>query len=402
MQSPSRSTWIALALALLGLAAWGGRRWLDAARERAPQDPPLPPSVGPAPAERLERREVAPSSPEARPPEVAGVPAGEGGHLAELNNQAVAALERGELDEALALLEQCVAADPLQAVFARNLAETLTRLAVREHERIRPCEPCLEQLSRAVELAPERADLAKLLERWKREAQTEADFHRVQSQHFELAHEVWRGGLLDRSADLLEALELHYAELAALFDVRPAEAGRPRIPVSLYRPAEFSRITGLAEWAGASFDGVIRAPVAEERDLGPAFDELLRHELIHAFVRESGGRAVPGWLNEGLAQWFQRTPQVELERARLALRGGELIALERMEGPLTGLSESALVARAYAQCLAFCAFIDREYGRPVLLAMVAGCSNSTSAGATFERWTSTRLSEALARFAAEL
>jgi len=321
--------------------------------------------------------------------------------FARLNADAIAALEAGELERAVELLERCVAGEPDEPIFRRNLAEALARLAVRDHERIRPCAACIDTLARAVELAPEREALAALLERWRRELQTESEFQREQSMHFELAYEVWRGQLLDRAADLLEALEGHYVDLALIFGVRPAEQGRPRIPVSLYRPAEFSNITGLAEWTGASYDGVIRAPIADGREVGAAFDEVLRHELIHAFVRELGGRTTPGWLNEGLAQWFQRAPAAELSRARTALRGATRIDLARLEGPLTKL-DAANAALAYAQSLAFCAWIERQYGREVLVAMVAGCAQKTRVDATFEEWTRVALPEAFRMFADEV
>lgn len=384
-------------LVLAVWAAWMVSRWSTRPEAPPPVEPALQPEAPPPP---VVRREVE-SAPLPRT-STARVRASAGDELAAKNNQAIEALEAGELERAVALLEECHAADREQAVFRRNLAEALTRLAVREHERVRPCVACLAQLERALELAPERDDLVALLERWRSEAQTEEDFHRIQSVHFELAHEVWREALLDRSADLLQALELHYVELAALFDVRPAEQGRPRIPVSLYRPAEFSRITGLAEWAGASFDGVIRAPLAEGVDPGPAFDELLRHELIHAFVREAGGRDVPGWLNEGLAQWFQPGAEAELGRARQGLRGRELIELGLLRGSLSKLADAQRVALAYAQSLAFCAWIEREHGRAVLLAMVAQCRTGAGVEATFASWTRAELAAEFERFGAGL
>lgn len=387
-----------VAVVTLAAAAWLALRWSSRAEPPRAEAPP-PIEAPPAPAPVI-RREVD-ATPSPREP-LARVRASTGDDLAAKNNQAVELLEAGELERAVALLEECHAADTEQPVFRRNLGEALARLAVREHERTRPCVECLALLERALEVAPDREDLATLLERWRREAQTEESFHRVQSVHFELAHEVWRETLLDRSADLLQSLELHYVELAAIFDVRPAEQGRPRIPVSLYRPAEFSRITGLAEWAGASFDGVIRAPLAEGVDPGPAFDELLRHELIHAFVREAGGRDVPGWLNEGLAQWLQPSAEVELARARESLRGRELIALERLRGTLSKVGDVDAVSLAYAQALAFCAWIEREHGRAVLLAMVAQRRGGASVESTFESWTRAELSREFERFASGL
>lgn len=396
----SASAWVFLAVLAVGaVGLWG---WFST-RPSAPLEPPET-IVAPSDAWSVHRREAPTSAPPsvAQPPLAALAKAPASSRFAQLNNEAVAALEQGELEHAVALFDQCVEGDPAEPVFRRNLAEALTRWAVRDHESVRPCPACVERLERACSLAPDREDLPRLLERWRRELETEGEFHRVSSVHFELAYEVWRGKLLDETANVLDALEHDYVELAAIFGVRPAENGRARIPLSLYRPAEFSNITGLAEWAGAAYDGVIRAPVSDDEALDDAFDELLRHELIHAFVRELGGRTVPGWLNEGLAQLFQGDPRVELARARTALRGAELIDLARLAGALTSLADRQQVSLAYAQSLAFCAWLEQQYGRPVLVAMVEGCAAGRSAEATFRQWSSVELGEAFGHFADSL
>jgi hypothetical protein len=74
--------------------------------------------------------------------------------------------------------------------------------------------------------------------------------------------------------------------------------------------------------------GALRRPRLE-RLRGP-----LAHELAYAYVRRVSRDRAPGWLHEGLAQWWEgkRMPPGEL---RAALAGRTLRTLSEMEGSLS-------------------------------------------------------------------
>ena len=398
MRTPSL---IALFLAVSATAAATGY-WFA---RREPAMRAVPSELAPAPPLTSERREVpidasdaaaaattAPATPRAVRP---------GSAMAGRNDEAIAALERGEFDLAVALFEECLAAAPEEPVFRSNLAEALVRRAYRQHEAVRPCEPCVKDVERAVELAPARVELVRLVERWRAELETEREFLRDRSVHFELSYDGWRQRLLDAAPDVLAELELHYADLALVFAVSPGERGAPRIPVVLYRREEFARITGLSEWAGGSFDGTIRVPIAEERSLDPALSALLRHELVHAFVRAVAGEKVPAWLNEGLAQWLARDPVAELELARRRLAGKQLLPFERLEQAFASLAEPEIPV-AYGQATLAVAYLERHFGREALIATLRGCREGRGAAAAFEEWSHVALRLALEDFAADL
>ena len=384
---------LVVALGAGAAGAWWARR------DEAPRAPER--RSDPAPLAAV-RREAPVSEPAAAPQPELPRTVSPGSRLAALNDEAIAALERREFDRAVELFEQCHAAAPAEKVFRGNLAEALVRRAIDLHERQRPCERCVEDLARAVELAPERDGLARLLERWRAELETEQEFLRDRSVHFELSYDGWRQSLLDAAPDVLAELELHCADLALVFALWPGENGARRIPVVLYRREEFARITGLSEWAGGSFDGTIRVPIAEGRALDPALSALLRHELVHAFVREaSGGDKVPAWLNEGLAQWLARDPSADVAAARKRMAGRPLVPLEKLERPFAALSEPE-IPFAYAEALLFTAFLERNYGRESLLAMVRGIGAGERAAAAFEAWSRVPLALAFEDFEAEL
>jgi hypothetical protein len=186
---------------------------------------------------------------------------------------------------------------------------------------------------------------------------------------------------------ILNELEDAYRDLAYRLAISPVEDGRPRIAVVLYPREGFHSITGLGEWAGGAFDGTVRVPVGDFTKEEQGMKRVLRHELVHAFVRESGGPAVPGWLNEGLAQWLEPDAAHAIAQARKKISGTELFPFERMQGTLASWTDQDEIVRAYAQSLVMVDYIASEYGESVLYEMIAGCKTKVAPEATFERAT---------------
>lgn len=310
-----------------------------------------------------------------------------GSRFASLNNQAIETLNQGEVDKAIGMFEECHAGEPAEDVFQRNLAEALARRAVRDYEAQHPCQDCIDDLERAVVLAPAREDIAKLLDHWKKEAELEKDYWRESSQHFDLAYDGEKRELVWGSGRILNELEDAYRDLVDRFGIAPVEDGRPRIAVVLYPREGFHSITGLGEWAGGAFDGTVRVPVGDFTQEERGMKRVLRHELVHAFVRESGGPAVPGWINEGVAQWLEPDSAHAVAQARKKMSGGELFPFERMQGTLASWTDQEEIVRAYAQSLVMVDYIAREYGESVLFEMIRGCKAKVAPEATFEQAT---------------
>ena len=331
-----------------------------------------------------------------------GPPGSPTAEWAEKNRRAIAHLEAGELDEAVALFEECHAAMPDEDVFARNLAEALVRAAVRDHEELRPCEHCVEWVERAFALDPSREDLQRLADRWRTEEETERDFWRESSQHFDLAYDGSRDEILWGSHRILAELEEAYTDLGEQFGRYPVEEGRPRISVVLYRREGFDALTGLGDWAGGAFDGTVRVPVGDFELEESRLRRILRHELVHAFVRAVGGPRVPGWLNEGLAQWLEEGRAAAVEVASERLRGAELFSLDQLEGSLASWKDEEAIGLAYAQSLLFCDYLARNYGERVVFGMVEGCAEGTSPAELFEQRTRVALAVVLGDLAEDL
>lgn len=383
--------WALLFVALAGALAW--KFW---PREVVLPEPP--PAVTPPVIERGVRRAAAVTAPERLEDE-----------WTKKNAEAIRLLNDGALEEAVALFAECVAGDPSERVFQANLAEALARLARVEYEDVKTRPQAIEHLEQAVGLAPDRSDLAELLARWKAEAEVVGDFWTDRSAHFRLSYDGDREELLGRGYDLvLRTLEDAYAEFADLFGVRPAEGGEPPIEVVLLRRDEFSKLTGLGHWAGGAYDGRIRVPVSdldkEERQLV----RVLRHELVHAFIQEAGGRGVVGWLNEGIAQLLEepagapRAAVIAEARERAQSDQIPFRSLEELGGTLASLGSVEEIRAAYVQSLAFVAWIEHWYGERVLFEMVSACRGGDSVQETFEARTRVSLEKALEDLAQDL
>jgi hypothetical protein len=146
----------ASAVALAGAVGWYGGRLLE--REPDPAAAATP-ADDTAPAVRATGRVPAPGADTAHGAAHAPRELDEGGGgraWVERNRESIAALEAGLLDEAVAGFEACLEALPDEPVLRANLAEALVRKAVRDQEELRPCEHCVELLTRALELAPAR------------------------------------------------------------------------------------------------------------------------------------------------------------------------------------------------------------------------------------------------------
>ena len=395
-----RALVVASAVAALVVAAAIWRPWESSRPPAAAPSAEVP--IEPVePRRSSSRRPILPLRTESVVPAAPGVEV----RWANLNREAITALESGDLQKAVELFDQCRVAVPQEPVFARNEAEALARLAVREDESGNAAERALaiEHLARAAELAPERTDIARRLEQVRRLAQSEEGFTTEISDHFELSYDGERTDLLWSAFEIVKVLEIAYQDLGELFGMWPVEGGRPRIRVVLYRKSGFHEATGMGHWAAGVFDGSVRVPVEDLGREKSTLERVLRHEIAHAFVRESGGNLVPGWLNEGLAQWLEPRDIVdrarEIEDARARLAGKTLIPLEKLQGTLSELEGEEAVALAYTQSLALCGWIDRNYGERVLFEMVAASRTKDGWRATFRDRTGLEIDAALAELA---
>jgi hypothetical protein len=394
------------ALSLAGTLALCATGWLVLRRPPPVEKPPVAhvePEPDPDPPSH--RVAIAPIAPIPTERPAAAPAAGVDPRWAAMNRDAIDSLEKGELEKAVGLFDQCRSAVPTEPIFAANLAESLARLSLVEYERggEHDRELALEHLKHASELAPSRADIKRRLEQLERLSQSEKGMWTEVSEHFELSYDGERADLAWSSNEITQVLESAYLEFGDLFGRLPVESGRSKIRVVVYKKQGFHDATGIGHWAGGLYDGAIRVPLENLRGERAELERVLRHEIAHAFVAESGGKSVPGWLNEGLAQFLEAGSTAarsrEVDAARKRLQGKQLIPLERLTKNLSEIKDAQEIGSAYAESLALIAFVEQAYGERVLYDMVAGCKKPTSCEATFKSRTGVELAQAVADLA---
>jgi tetratricopeptide (TPR) repeat protein len=381
--------------------------WSRRAPEPAPQHSTTQPSFAAPELSEAEapRRELGAIESRKNPAQAgSGVPL----ELARRNSEGIDALELGELARAIALFEGCLAARPDEKIFAENLAEALARKSNLDFDSADDEEraQALLGMRRALELAPARKDIELRLSQMERLAKSEAGFWKDSSEHFELSYDGERSDLLGGAFQITPQLERAYQQYGELFDTSPVEKGRPKIRVVLYRREGFHEATGIGHWAGGLFDGTVRVPVEDMQKEKLDLERVLRHEIAHAFVSSAGGAKVPGWLNEGLAQYLEyenlSARATRVQNARSRLRGKPLLPLAELQKSLADLADDEKIQLAYSEGLALVEAIERNYGERVPYQMVSGCKQQVSVADTFHSRTGQALESALSDLALEL
>ena len=157
--------------------------------------------------------------------------------------------------------------------------------------------------------SPASRELQDQLALWRREQELQSRFHEVRSQHFTALFELASDESLARA--VVERLEAAYSRVGRTLGVYPS---RP-VTVVLYTREQFADITKLAAWSVAAYDGRIRVPLGGALAQRDELDRVLSHEFVHAVVAMLGGRAVPAWVNEGLATVLEPAGAQDTEAA---------------------------------------------------------------------------------------
>jgi hypothetical protein len=197
-------------------------------------------------------------------------------------------------------------------------------------------------------------------------------FEKRESSHFVLFQDVdidETGGLRGSrrfEQQVLESLEDAYDRLDQYLGLRPPR----KLEVEIYDPAVFDRrFAGLFRFAAAGFyAGIIR--VRGDDRFTHTLSRVLHHELVHAALHAAAPSAVyPGWVNEGLAEWFEarthgkrRLSPRELAILARAQEAGQLFSLEALTVPNFGRMSPQAAGLAYLQSYGLMEYLGRRHG----------------------------------------
>lgn len=237
-------------------------------------------------------------------------------------------------------------------------------------------------------------------------------FDARRSSHFDLYQDVdidETGGFHGSrrfEEELLDALEGAYARIGDLLGLRPAR----RIQVQVYDARVFdASFAPIFRFPAAGFyAGVIR--VRAGTSLDHALLRCLRHELVHAALdQQAPSLRLPGWLNEGLAEWFEARLDgargLELWQAQAlgeVARRGALFSLAELSVPAFGGFGPQAAALAYTQSHAFVAWLVGSRNERELARFVRELLDSGDLSRSLRRVYRSDLADLEGRFAAEL
>jgi tetratricopeptide (TPR) repeat protein len=189
--------------------------------------------------------------------------------------------------------------------------------------------------------SPSTQGVEERLREWRKENQLQDRFYESRGAHFSVLFEGPADEMLARR--VVEHLEAAYWRIGGALTAYPANP----ITVVLYTTEQFRDITRMPSWTAASYDGRIRVPIRGALDQSERLERVLAHEYVHAVVAMLGGRNVPTWMNEGLAEVFENkgTDEAEAVLARTSTRP----PLKALERGFTQLSDAqAHLAYAYS------------------------------------------------------
>ena len=279
----------------------------------------------------------------------------------------VAAFMLGQNELAQARFERALALKPTYLPAALWLGDLHYR-AGRLREAISTYEIARQQ-------SPGARELGEQLAIWRREHELERRFHEVRSAHFAARFELVTDERLAR--EVLDRLEAAYSRVGNTLGVYPS---RP-ITVVLYTREQFVDITRLASWSAAGYDGRIRVPLGGAQQ-GDELDRVLSHEFVHAVVAMVGGRAVPAWVNEGLATVLEPAGSQDVEAAPARTRARP--ALSKLHGGFAGLSRRDAEI-AYASAASAVRRLLERRGPAALVALLEDLSRGAPFAGAFQR-----------------
>jgi tetratricopeptide (TPR) repeat protein len=142
-----------------------------------------------------------------------------------------------------------------------------------------------------------------------------------------------------------------------------------RQSVILYEGRRYFALVSVPEWVSGAFDGKIRVTVDPDGGIAPELPMVLAHELAHAFVRRVSRDRAPGWLHEGLAQWWEGKRLLPRE-LRAALAGRTLSTLSEIEGSLSRQPDRAALRDAYVEALGLVEYLMLARGPGAVACLV--------------------------------
>jgi tetratricopeptide (TPR) repeat protein len=218
------------------------------------------------------------------------------------------------------------------------------------------------------------------LDRAKRELAVTPDQTLLQSDHFALYTDTAISP--EAAARVEEYLERQYSLQSGFF----ATALEETQIVILYGGRAYFSLVSVPTWVSALFDGKIRVAIEPGGGLAPELERVLAHELAHAFIRQVSRDRAPGWLHEGLAQWWEGK-RITPGEFRQAFVGQSPHSLSEMEGNLAKRVDRSVARANYAEALGLVEYLIDHHGQGSVVCILSGLADGLSTEEALRRET---------------
>jgi hypothetical protein len=150
----------------------------------------------------------------------------------------------------------------------------------------------------------------------------------------------------------------------------------PQIVV-LYAGRSYFSLVSVPDWVSGVYDGKIRVCVEPREDAERALSAVLTHELAHALIRQSSRDRAPGWLHEGLSQWWEgrRLPRRDLKSV-LGTKAAQ--SIEALEASFRQKLDRAAARSSYATALSLVEYLMAIRGEGVVACVLEGQGAGTA------------------------
>lgn len=204
-----------------------------------------------------------------------------------------------------------------------------------------------------------------------RELETHKGFNREATRHFVVQYEGGENSEIGRK--IVNILEDAYSQIGVELSYYPGK----ELIVILYSNQQFKYVTDGPSWSSGIYDGKIRIPIGGLTGEEPMLRNILFHEYTHSLVHSITDKC-PTWLNEGLAQYFERKDRESAKRVmKELLKRKSNVHLGVLEGSFLGLNkyQAELV---YTESLSAVSYMIERYGvyrvKEILLELSRGNS----------------------------
>jgi hypothetical protein len=153
--------------------------------------------------------------------------------------------------------------------------------------------------------------------------------------------------------------------------------------ILLLNPSDFYKKTKAPNWTNAIyFQERILIPL-ESRFTFASLSRTLRHEYLHAVTHHLSNGELPGWLDEGIAQWIEGYENPNLKPALDKwLRFNQLLPLATLSSGFTSFN-AEVVPVAYAQSLKASKLFLRRFGFQALARLMEELKSGVSFANSF-------------------